>query len=115
MTEKRNSMDALLEASSLRWQENTAAVHELDKRVNEKLESLIEQIGRLTENVNRVENQIMKVAASRPVTGREHCGDFVDERINRIDERLDKVASVAEQQAKAAQTLADVVQKLLDR
>lgn len=54
MTVKRNSMDALIEAATLRWQENTIAIQELDRRLNEKLETLTEQIGRLTENVNRV-------------------------------------------------------------
>ena len=101
MTEKRTSMDALLEAASAskqnrrvtavcncwkrRWQENTAAIQELDRRLNEKLEILTEQVGRLTETVNRVDNHI------------------------------DRVAVTVEQQAKTAQTLADIVQRLLDR
>lgn len=87
MAEKRSSMDALLEAASLRRQENTAAIQELDRRLTQKLETLTDQVGRLTENVNRTEMHIQSV-----------------------EQHIDQAVSAIEQQAKTAQTLAEIVQ-----
>lgn len=80
MTQKRTSTDALLEATSLCWQENTDAIQELDRRLTQHLDTLADQVGQLTEGVNRIEVQI------------------------------ERVAGTVEQQARTAQTLADTVQ-----
>lgn len=80
MTQKRTSADALLEATSLRWQENTAAIQELDRRLTQRLDTLADQVGQLTEGINRIEVQ------------------------------MERIAGTVEQQARTAQTLADTLQ-----
>ena len=80
MTQKRTSTDALLEAASLRWQENTTAIQELDRRLTQRLDILANSVGQLTEGINRIEVQ------------------------------MERIAGTTEQQARTAQTLADTVQ-----
>ncbi|WP_250124278.1 hypothetical protein [Chroococcidiopsis sp. CCMEE 29] len=80
MTQKRTSADALLEATSLRWQPYSPAIQELDRRLTQRLDTLADQVGQLTEGINRIEVQ------------------------------MERIAGTVEQQARTAQTLADKLQ-----
>lgn len=71
-----------------------------------KLETLIDQVGRLTEGITEIRDLVERVAVTTEQQG---------ERIDRLVETTERQSAVAERQAASIDRLTQIVEGLLNR